>query len=44
MIQNAIGEEFWQPMGKGTIQIIRGQMVISQSRLGFMLLGRAMRR
>jgi len=44
IIRNAIGEEYWQPTGKGSIRIIRGQMIISQSRLGFRLLSDALSR
>jgi len=41
VIKNAIGEDMWQPIGKGSIKIVRGQMVISQTLLGFALLERA---
>lgn len=37
-IKDSIGEEMWKPDGKGSITILRGQMVITQSLLGFKLL------
>lgn len=40
VVQSMIGPDYWQPAGKGSIRIFRGQMIISQSRLGFILLDR----
>ncbi len=40
IVQNMIGPDFWAPAGKGTIRIFKGQMIITQSRLGFLLLDR----
>lgn len=43
VIQNTIGPEFWQPIGRGSITILNGRMIISQSRLGFKLMDDAAR-
>ena len=43
MIKDSIGEDMWQPTGKGNIRILRGQMIITQTPLGFKLLQEAMR-
>ncbi|MCL2700253.1 MAG: hypothetical protein FWE88_01015 [Phycisphaerae bacterium] len=41
-IKDSIGEDMWQPEGKGAIQITaRGQLIITQTPLGFKLLGSA---
>lgn len=39
-IKNSIGEDMWQPTGKGAIKVLAGrkQMVITQSLLGFKLM------
>ncbi|MBN1943381.1 MAG: hypothetical protein JW849_08830 [Phycisphaerae bacterium] len=37
-IRNSIGQEMWHPNGRGTITIYRGQLVITQSLLGWKLL------
>ncbi|MCK4625717.1 MAG: hypothetical protein KAV00_10430 [Phycisphaerae bacterium] len=44
IIMFSIGEDMWQPTGKGSIKILRNKMIISQTPLGFKLLGRSMRR
>ena len=37
-IKDAIGEDMWVPAGKGSIKMIGGRLVISQTLLGFKLL------
>ncbi len=44
IIKRAIGEDMWSPTGKGSIQILRNQLIISQTQLGFKLLDKAFRR
>jgi hypothetical protein len=42
MIQNSIGDDMWQEKGgKGNISFLRNTMIISQTKLGFLLLDRA---
>ncbi len=41
-IKNSIGPEMWAPEGKGSISILRGRLIISQTQLGFKLLGEAL--
>jgi hypothetical protein len=38
VIKTSIGEAMWGPTGRGSIKIIRGQLVITQTPLGFRLL------
>ncbi|NLW86870.1 MAG: hypothetical protein GXY38_08350 [Planctomycetes bacterium] len=40
IIMDATGEDMWQPAGKGSMRIFRNQLIITQTRLGFLLLGR----
>ncbi len=40
-IKDTIGEDMWQPQGKGSIRIFRSQLIVSQTLLGFELLRRA---
>ena len=40
IVTSTLGEEFWQPVGKGSVKIFKDRMVVSQSRLGFLLMGR----
>ena len=42
-IQNSIGPDMWQPIGKGSIRIMGGNLIISQTLLGFKLLEGASR-
>lgn len=44
IIKNTIGEEMWQPLGKGSINILRGKLIISQTALGFKLMEQSLRR
>jgi hypothetical protein len=44
VVRSTIPDEFWEPNGKGSIRILRGQMIISQSKLGFKLMNRSSRR
>ena len=44
IIRNSIGEEMWQPIGKGSIRLLGNQMIISQSLLGFKLMEETSRR
>lgn len=37
-IKDAIGQDMWQPTGKGAIRVVRDKLVISQTLLGFKLL------
>ena len=41
IIQKSIGDDMWQPQGKGSISFLRNTMVISQTRLGFLLLAKS---
>jgi len=43
IIKDAIGQDMWQPMGKGSIRLLADKLVISQTRLGFKLLAEASR-
>ncbi len=38
VIKMSIGEDMWAPMGKGSVKIIRDQLIITQTQLGFRLL------
>jgi len=42
VIKNAIGEEMWKPTGRGSVRIFRGQMMITQTPLGFKLLAKSL--
>ncbi len=42
LIKDTIGEDMWQPAGKGSIRILRGRLVISQTQLGFKLMDQVM--
>ena len=42
VIKDAIGQEMWQPLGKGSIRIVRNKLIVSQTPLGFKLLEQAM--
>jgi len=44
ILKTAIGEEMWHPQGQGSVQFLRNRMVISQTKLGFLLMGKALRR
>ena len=37
-IKESIGEEMWQPEGKGSIKLLRNNLIITQSLLGFKLM------
>ncbi len=37
-ILDATGPEIWRPIGKGTIRLVGGRLIIEQTRLGFKLL------
>ena len=41
IVQDSIGEQWWQPEGKGSIRILRNRMIVSQSLLGFKLMADA---
>lgn len=41
-IKNTIGEEMWEPTGKGSIKILRTKLIIAQTPLGFKLLEEAL--
>ena len=38
VIKTTIGEEMWEPIGKGTIKIFRNRLIISQTPLGFKMM------
>ena len=38
IVKSSIGEDMWQPQGKGAVKIMRNMMIISQTRLGFLML------
>ncbi len=38
VIRNSIGEDMWQPIGKGSIRLLGKQLIISQTPLGFKLM------
>ncbi|MCE5324842.1 MAG: hypothetical protein LLG01_00350 [Planctomycetaceae bacterium] len=42
VIKTSIGEDMWQPQGAGSIAILRDRLVITQSKLGFLLLNKAL--
>ena len=44
IIKVSIGEEMWHPQGQGSVQFLRNKMVISQTKLGFLLMGKALKR
>lgn len=41
IIRDSIGEDMWQPIGKGSIRLLGNKLIISQSLLGFRLLEEA---
>ena len=43
LIKDTIGEDMWRPIGKGSIRIHRGSLIISQTQLGFKLMNEALR-
>ena len=43
VIKDSIGEDMWEPSGKGSVRIIRNRLVISQTMLGYKLLDRSLR-
>jgi len=42
LIKNSIGEDMWQPGGKGSITVFGDKLVITQTQLGFKLLERTL--
>ncbi|MCE5276591.1 MAG: hypothetical protein ABFD92_18950 [Planctomycetaceae bacterium] len=42
VVKTAIGEDMWQPQGPGAIAIHNGRMIITQSKLGFLLLNKSL--
>ncbi len=44
IVKFSIGEDMWAPTGKGSIKILQNKMIISQTPLGFKLLGKSMGR
>ena len=44
IIKLSIGDDMWSPTGKGSIRILRNQLIVSQTPLGFKLMERALRR
>ena len=43
VIKDSIGQDMWEPSGKGSIKIIGNRLVISQTLLGYKLLNRSLR-
>ena len=43
VIKDSIGQDMWEPSGKGSIRIIGNRLVISQTLLGYKLMNRSMR-
>ena len=43
IIRDSIGQDMWQPTGKGSLQVLNGRLVISQTPLGFKLMEQAFR-
>ena len=43
VIKDSIGQDMWEPSGKGSVKIIGNRLVISQTLLGYKLLGRSLR-
>ncbi len=43
-IKDSIGQDMWQPIGPGSIRLLDGKLIISQTPLGFKLLGESARR
>lgn len=44
IIKISIGEDMWHPQGQGSVQFLRNKLVISQTKLGFLLMGKALKR
>jgi hypothetical protein len=44
IIKDAIGQDMWQPTGKGDVKLLGNRLVISQTPLGFKLMEQAFRR
>lgn len=44
IIKLSIGDDMWVPTGKGSIRILRNQLIVSQTPLGYKLMERALRR
>ena len=42
IIKSSIGEEMWQPTGVGSIRVMGNRLIISQTPLGFKLLGKSL--
>ena len=42
-IKNMIGQDMWEPEGKGSIRVLNNKLVISQTLLGFKMLEQALR-
>ena len=43
MIKDSIGQDMWEPSGKGSIKIVGNRLVLSQTLLGYKLLDRSLR-
>ena len=43
IVKNSIGEDMWKPIGQGSISIYKKQLVVTQSLLGFKLMGKSLR-
>lgn len=41
VIKESIGEEMWHPTGKGNVRLLGDKMIVSQTKLGFLLLAKS---
>jgi hypothetical protein len=41
VIKSSVGNDMWEPDGKGRITILRDKVIVSQTKLGWILMGRA---
>ena len=44
VIKDSIGQDMWEPSGKGSVRVIRNRLVISQTMLGYKLLDRSLQK
>lgn len=43
IIRDSIGQDMWEPSGRGSVKIIGNRLVISQTLLGYKLLDQSLR-
>ena len=44
IIKNSIGDDMWEPSGRGSISIVRNQLIVTQTPLGFKLLDKSFKK